>query len=123
MSNMKFLTRIFTISVALTVTACGGGGGGGSSNAAATPVAPPTVTASIPSGTFNAAQSVTLTSNAPIYFTTDSSTPTNVSTRYTGAIIITTDTVLSFIAIGSTGLRSSIGVETYLIDTVAPANH
>ncbi len=126
---MKFLTRIFTISVALTVTACGGGGGGGSSNAAATPVAPPapvtppTVTASIPSGTFNAAQSVTLTSNAPIYFTTDSSTPSNVSTRYTGAIIITTDTVLSFIAIGSTGLRSSIGVETYLIDTVAPANH
>ena len=116
--------------VILLIAGCGGGGGGGSNTPstpapAATPATAPTVTASVSGGTFNTAQSVTLTAtaNANIFFTTDSSTPDNTSSRYTAPINISTDTVLSFIAIGSTGLSSPVVRQTYLIDTVAPMNH
>lgn len=116
--------------VILLIAGCGGGGGGGSNTPstpapAAIPAVAPTVTASVSGGTFNTAQSVTLTAtaNANIFFTTDSSTPDNTSSRYTAPINISTDTVLSFIAIGSTGLSSRVVRQTYLIDTVAPMNH
>ncbi len=116
--------------VILLIAGCGGGGGGGSNTPstpapAATPATAPTVTASVSGGTFNTAQSVTLTAtaNANIFFTTDSSTPDNTSSRYTAPINISTDTVLRFIAIGSTGLSSPVVRQTYLIDTVAPMNH
>jgi len=113
---------------ALFILGCGGGGGGSNTPSpapASTPVVAPTVSADTAGGTFNTAQSVALTATtgASIFFTTNSSTPDNTSTRYTGAITISTDTVLSFLAIGSSGLNSRVNRETYLIDTTAPMNH
>ena len=123
---MKLLKLTGLATAALFIFGCGGGGGGGGSNTAATAQAlAPTVSAGTSGGTFNTTQSVALTASAgaSIFFTTNSSTPDNTSTPYTGPITISTDTVLSFIAIGSTGLSSRVRRQTYLIDTLAPANH
>lgn len=126
---MKFLKLTELAVVILLISGCGGGGGGSNTPStptpAATPAIAPTVAASASGGTFNITQSVTLTATAGanIFFTTDSSTPDNSSTRYTTSITIATDTVLSFIAIGSTGLSSQIVRQTYLIDSAAPMNH
>ena len=126
---MRFLKPAEFAVVILLFSGCGGGGGGSNTPStptpAATPAVVPTVAASVSGGTFNATQSVTLTATAGanIFFTTDSSRPDNTSNRYTAPINIATDTVLSFIAIGSTGLSSQVIRQTYIIDTVAPMNH
>jgi hypothetical protein len=84
------------------------------------------VTANPKTSLRNAPVSVTLTASEPeaiIYYTTDGSTPTTFSTRYTEPLNLTTTTTLKFIATdeGSTGLESQVFMETYIIDTVAPA--
>ena len=86
---------------------------------------PPTVAAAPLGGSFNAPQSVTLTAtdNYPgtsIYFTTNGSTPTSSSTRYTGPISISTTTTLKFVAIDAAGNSSAIGAQTYTIASVPP---
>ena len=90
-----------------------------------TDTTPPTVAAAPLGGSFASAQSVTLTAtdNTPgtsIYFTTNGSTPTSASTRYTAPISIATTTTLKFIAIDAAGNSSRIGAETYTIGTVRP---
>ena len=126
---MRFLKLAEFAVVILLFSGCGGGGGGSNTPStpppAATPAVTPIVAASVSGGTFNTTQSVTLTATAGanIFFTTDSSTPDNTSNRYTAPINISTDSVLSFIAIGSTGLSSQVIRQTYIIDTVAPMNH
>jgi hypothetical protein len=95
-------------------------------NTAAVPV----VTFSLPSGTYSAAQSLTLSdtqSGASIYYTTDGSTPTTSSTKYTSPITISsTETITAFatasgmnpspalaqtytIVLGATGIQYSQG--------------
>ena len=86
---------------------------------------PPTIVAAPPGGSFPSAPSVTLTAtdNQPgtsIYFTTNGSTPTSASLRYTAAMSIATATTLKFVAIDAAGNSSAIGVETYVIGTVPP---
>jgi hypothetical protein len=69
----------------------------------ATPVFSPAL------GTFNSTQTVTIscaTSGATIYYTTDGSTPTAASTKYTAPISISASTLLQAVAI-ETGLTSS----------------
>lgn len=96
----------------------------------ATPVdtTPPTVAATPLGGAFNGPQSVTLTAtdNFPgtsIYFTTNGSTPTPSSTRYTGPISITTTTTLKFVAFDAAGNSSAIGQQTYTITSIPPAGN
>ncbi len=88
----------------------------------ATPPEAPTAAASIQGGTFNAPQTVALTSSPaglPIFFTTDGTDPEPDGVQYTEPIAITADTVLKFMAVNQ-GVPSPIVTETYTIDTVAP---
>ena len=126
MPAMKFLKLTKLSVIILLVYGCGGGSNTTSTPApTATPAIVPTVSANLSGGTFNTTQSVmlTATAGANIFFTTDSTSPDNTSTRYRAPIAISTDIVLSFIAIGRTGLSSPVVRQNYLIDTVAPMNH
>ncbi|MGB6975819.1 MAG: chitobiase/beta-hexosaminidase C-terminal domain-containing protein [Terracidiphilus sp.] len=95
---------------------CGGGGGG-----TTTPPPPPqaaTPTFSPSSGTFNAAQSVTLadaTNGAAIYYTTDGTTPTTGSAVYAGAIAVSVDTTIEAMAAASGFSSSAVASGAYAI--------
>ena len=70
------------------------------------------------SGTFTSAQSVTIsetTSGATIYYTTDGSTPTTSSTKYTVAIAVSATETIKAIATASGYVASGIGSATYTI--------
>ena len=78
--------------------------------------------ASKDSGTYSEAISVKLTcsdKDAEIYYTTDGSTPTKDSKKYTKAITISEDTTLKFMAIGDNLARSPIITRKYTIKTDA----
>jgi YD repeat-containing protein len=85
---------------------------------------PPTTTASPPGGTYNTAQSVTLTCNDgsgsgcdKIYYTTDGTTPTTSSPVYSAPINISTTTALQFFAKDLAGNSEAVKTETYTIST------
>ena len=76
-------------------------------------------------GTYSSAQSVTLsdtTSGAAIYYTTDGSTPTTNSTRYTAPISVTQTTTINAIAAASGLTNSSVATATYNIQVAPPTN-
>jgi regulation of enolase protein 1 (concanavalin A-like superfamily) len=90
-----------------------------------TDTTPPTVVATPPGGTFAGTQSVTLTAtdNNPgtsIYFTTNGSTPTSSSPRYTAPMAIAATTTLKFVAVDAAGNSSAVGAQTYTIAPVPP---
>jgi hypothetical protein len=73
-------------------------------------------------GTYPSAQSVTIsdtTSGATIYYTTDGSTPTTSSTKYTGPVNVSTTETLSAIAVASGFSNSIIGTAAYTITTTS----
>ncbi len=89
---------------------------GGSSGQAATPTFSPSA------GTYSSAQSVTLsdaTSGASIYYTTDGSTPTTSSTKYTGAISVASSMTIKSMATASGFSNSAVGSAAYTIQTAA----
>jgi hypothetical protein len=93
-----------TTSDAITVTVSG--------STAATPIF------SLSSGTYNSAQSVTLsdaTSGATIYYTTNNTTPTASSTPYTGAITVPSSETIEAIAVASGYTNSAVASATYTI--------
>lgn len=84
----------------------------------------PTTTAAPPGGSYNSAQSVTLSCSDgtglgcdKIYYTTDGSTPTTV---YTSPINISSTTTLKFFAKDVVGNSESIRTEIYSIDMIPP---
>lgn len=82
----------------------------------------PVTTASLAGGLFNSAQSVTLTVNksATIYYTTDGSIPTTISTVYSSPITISATTTLKFFSKDSAGNSESVKTIVYTIDASIP---
>jgi uncharacterized repeat protein (TIGR03803 family) len=88
------------------------------SQAAATPVISPTA------GTYTSSQSVTITdstANATIYYTTNGTTPTASSTKYTGAISVSSSETIEAIAEASGFSNSAVAMATYTINLPAAA--
>ena len=87
--------------------------------AAATPVFAP------PAGTYSTTQSVTITdatSGATIYYTTNGSTPTTASTKYTAAISVSSTETIKAIAVATGYANSAVASATYTINsTTAPS--
>ncbi|MDY7232145.1 chitobiase/beta-hexosaminidase C-terminal domain-containing protein [Hyalangium rubrum] len=87
----------------------------------------PTVSASPAGGTYNTAQSVTLTCTdgtgtgcQAIRYTTNGSTPAASSTAYTAPIAVSANTTLKFFATDAAGNASAVVSETYVLDTTPP---
>jgi hypothetical protein len=73
-------------------------------------------------GTYPSAQSVTIsdsTAGAAIYYTTDGSTPTANSTKYSGAVIVSATETLSAIAVASGYANSAVASAMYTINLQA----
>jgi len=87
---------------------------------------PPTVTASIPGGTYGATQTVSLTTTpgATIYYSLDGSDPRASSTRitYTDSILISSTTTLRYGAVDSEGNGSPLYLQNYIIGAGGLAN-
>jgi hypothetical protein len=84
----------------------------------------PTTTATPGEGTYNSAQSVTLSSNetATIYYTTNGTTPTTASSVYSSPISLATNatTTVKYFAKDTAGNSETVKTQTYTIDTLAP---
>jgi N-acetylneuraminic acid mutarotase len=77
-----------------------------------------TPTFSYPSGTYSSALSVAIadaTAGAKIYYTTDGSTPTTSSTKYTGPIAVSTSMTIKAIATAAGYQNSAVASVTYAI--------
>jgi PKD repeat protein len=79
----------------------------------------PEVNADLDNGTFEIVKSVNLTAtdnldtNPTIYYTTDGTTPTTSSTKYTGPITVDKAMKLRFFAVDDAGNTSPVGSRTY----------
>lgn len=87
----------------------------------------PVTTAAPTGGSYEAAQSVTLTCDDgggtgcdKIYYTTDGSTPTTASNVYASAIALSATTTLKFFATDLAGNSESVKTQTYTI--ISPSN-
>ncbi len=89
-------------------------------SAAATPTFSPAP------NTYTSAQSVTIsdaTSGATIYYTTDGTTPTTSSTKYTAAINVGSTTTIKAIAAASGFSASGVASGTYIINLPSTVNY
>nr|QKW93813.1 hypothetical protein [Vitiosangium cumulatum] len=90
-------------------------------------VAPPTTVASPAGGAINSARSVALLCSDPdgsgcaaTYYTTDGTTPTTSSPRYTAPVSISATTTLRFFSVDQVGNTEAVRTERYTLDSVAP---
>ena len=82
-------------------------------------------TSNVASGTYNADQSVELSSSddhgtVEIYYTTDGSIPDDTDTKYTVAINVSADLTIKAIAYDAADNTSNVSTFTYVIDKTAP---
>jgi hypothetical protein len=71
-------------------------------------------------GTYSAAQTVSIGDSTPaatIYYTTNGSTPTTSSTKYTAPIKVSTTQTLKAIAVATGDSQSAVASATYTIKT------
>ena len=83
----------------------------------------PTPKLSLPSGAYSTAQTITISdsvSTLPIYYTTNGTTPTAASAKYTLPIVISAPMTVKAIAIGTGYLPSAVISATYDIAVPAP---
>lgn len=83
----------------------------------------PSVSANPAGGTFNNSVQITLTANpanASIYYTTDGTTPTTSSSKYTAAISLSQSATLKYFAVDSGGKKSAVQTQSYTVNTPAP---
>ena len=83
-------------------------------------VASASYTITSPAGGYPVMQPVTLTDATPgavIYYTTDGSTPTTSSTRYTGPVTVSSSETLKAIAVAPGDTNSAVATVTYTIVT------
>ncbi len=81
-----------------------------------------TPTFSVPAGTYTSAQSVTIsdtTTGATFYYTTNGTTPTTSSTKYTAAITVSSSETLKAIATASGYSNSAVATAAYVINISA----
>jgi hypothetical protein len=91
------------------------------SSVSAAITATPTPTFSLPAGTYNSTQTVTVrdaTAGAAIYYTTTGVAPTTASTPYRGSITVASSMSLRAIAVSSGSAASAVATAAY---TIAPA--
>jgi LysM repeat protein len=84
----------------------------------------PAPTFSLAAGTYTTSQSVTIsdaTAGTAIYYTTNGTTPTTSSTKYTGAITVSATETLEAIAVESGYTNSPVATAAYFINTTLPA--
>ena len=121
-SSTKY-TGPVAVSATETVKAIATAAGGTSAvgTAAYTFVLPATPTFSPVAGTYTSSQSVTIsdtTSGATIYYTTNGTTPTTSSTKYTGPVAVSATETVKAIATAA-GLTSAVGSAAYTINLPA----
>jgi hypothetical protein len=111
-----------TVSSSETLYAVAGGTGytdspvGSASYVIQSSVATPTFSPA--GGTYSSAQSVTISdsaANATIYYTTDGTTPTTSSTKYTGPITVSFPETLKAIAVATGSTNSAVASAAYTI--------
>jgi len=79
---------------------------------------------SLEGGTYSSAQTVTITDTTPgviIYYTTNGTTPTAASTKYTGPIPVSATETVEAIAVSASYSNSAIATAKYVIETPAAA--
>lgn len=114
---MKKILTLFILTV-MTCTSFFGIEAAPASAATAKAVAP--VTSSLASGTYSSSKSVALktaTTGATIYFTTNGSTPTTKSKKYTNPVTISVTTTLKAIAVKKGLANSPVVTFSYKIDS------
>ncbi|MCT9868568.1 chitobiase/beta-hexosaminidase C-terminal domain-containing protein [Paenarthrobacter aurescens] len=75
----------------------------------------PVVTAAPPGGTYAVGQAITLTANetSTIYYTTNGSTPTTASSKYTAPLTLSGPLTLKYFAVDSANNSSAVATQTY----------
>jgi beta-glucanase (GH16 family) len=117
----NFLQSGFICTLCMNMVLLAGCGGGGGTSTVTTPQAA-TPTISPAPGSYTSAQTVTIadtTAGAAIYYTTNGTTPTTASTKYTATITVSATETIEAIAVASGYSDSAIATAAYTITSTA----